>query len=116
MSTLGNNYVCGSAVWLNELLMHWFYSRQILRYYRFEASAALMDIARNTTKYAYIGIGVYKYFYIKQAAESKAFKKKNSLNYYYRFAFDARIFVTPALMLREVIHRTKYVFAFLQVF
>ena len=49
-----------------------------------------MDIARNTTKYAYIGIGVYKYFYIKQAAESKAFKKKNSLNYYYRFAFDAR--------------------------
>ena len=74
MSALGNDYVCGSAVWLNELLMHWFYSRQILRYYRFEASAALMDIARNTTKYAYIGIGVYKYFYIKQAAESKAFK------------------------------------------
>lgn len=76
MSTLGNNYVCGSAVWLNELLMHWFYSRQILRYYRFEASAALMDIARNTTKYAYIGIGVYKYFYIKQAAESKALKRR----------------------------------------
>ena len=27
MSALGNDYVCGSAVWLNELLMHWFYSR-----------------------------------------------------------------------------------------
>ena len=47
---------------------------------------------------------------------ARLFKKKNSLNYYYRFAFDARIFVTPALMLREVIYRTKYAFAFLQVF
>ena len=49
-----------------------------------------MDIARNTTKYAYIGIGVYKYFYIKQAAESKAFKKKISLNYYYRCVYSLR--------------------------
>ena len=76
MSALGNDYVCGSAVWLNELLMHWFYSRQILRYYRFEASAALMDIARNTTKYAYIGIGVYKYFTSSRLRRARLSKRR----------------------------------------
>ncbi len=64
VSAFGDYHIGKFFARLNECLVHRFYRRHILTYYRFKRSFSFVYVADYSAEYSYIGVGVDIYFYI----------------------------------------------------
>ena len=82
---------------LNERLMHRFYRRHILTYYRFKRSFSFVYVADYSSEYSYIGVGVDIYFYIHKVTQARLGKDKYSVYNQHRRRLYPACFVASVM-------------------
>lgn len=101
----GDYHVGVTLARLNEAVVHGLDGGEILLYDRVNAPASLFNVAAQSAQDPHVGVGIDKYFYIKEVSQLLLVEDQDSLDYYDLVRLCAVCHAVHTVVLRIIIGR-----------